>query len=80
MGLLYLITRLNGTGRIKEMAGRIKVNQVFSTNPHASPLRGRPKTDGVTTYKETLTNAKLKTRNRGKKTEPTGRSPLAFKA
>jgi hypothetical protein len=42
------------------MDGKRKVNQVFSNNPQASPLRGRPKTDGGTTYKETLTNTKIK--------------------
>ena len=34
------------------------------------------KTDGGTVFKQILINAKLKTRNRGQKTELTGKSPL----
>jgi hypothetical protein len=53
-----------------------RVSQVFNNNPQRRRLRGRPKTDGGTVYKQILINPKLQIGKRGQKTEMTGRSPL----
>ena len=41
------------------MGSTRKVSLVFNSNPQGSRLRGRPKTDGGTVYKQTLIKAKL---------------------
>jgi hypothetical protein len=40
---------------------------VVHNNPHGSRIRGRPKIDGGTVYKQILTDAKLKTGRTGQK-------------
>jgi hypothetical protein len=40
---------------------------VFNNNPEGSGLRGGPKTDGGTVYKQILVNAKLRGGKRDKK-------------
>jgi hypothetical protein len=62
-GDLYILSflrmsRLNWIGHVNSMR---KVSQVFNSNPQGSRLRGWPKTDGETVYKQKLINAKLKT-------------------
>jgi len=42
-----------------------QVGQVFNNNPQGSRLRGRKKSEGVTVYREILTDAELKTVYRG---------------
>jgi hypothetical protein len=47
------------------MGSTRKVSQVLNNNPQASRLKGRPKPDGGTVYKQILIDAKLKNVKRG---------------
>jgi hypothetical protein len=42
------------------MVSKTKVSQVFKNYPQGRQLRGRPKTDGGTVYKQILINVKLR--------------------
>jgi hypothetical protein len=50
------ISRLNWIGYASRMDNKRKVSRVFNNNPQRSRLRGRPKTDGGTVYKQILIN------------------------
>ena len=69
------VRRLNWIGHAKRMFRKRKVSQLFKNNPHGSPLRQRPKMDGIL-YKQVIINAKLQIGKRSQKAERTGRSPL----
>jgi hypothetical protein len=71
----FRISRLNWIGHVKRMFRKRNVSQLFKNNPHGSPLRQRPKIDGIL-YKQVIINAKLQIGKRNKKAERTGRSPL----
>ena len=51
---------MNWIGQVNRMDGKGKVSQVFDNNPQGSRVKGRPKTDGRSLYKQILVNAKLK--------------------
>ena len=55
------ISRLIWIGAVNRLDTKRKVSQVFNNNPQGSWLRGQPKTDSGTVYKEVLIDAKLKT-------------------
>jgi len=56
---------LNGIGHANRMDSKRKVIQIYNNNPQESRLRGRPKIDGGTVYKQILISLKLKTGKRG---------------
>jgi hypothetical protein len=53
------ISRFNWIGRVYRMNNKRKVSQVFNNNLQGSRLRGRPKTDGGTVYRQILIEGKL---------------------
>jgi len=64
--LLFLrISLLNWVGYVSRMDSKRKVSQVFNKNPQGSRLRGRPKTNVGTGYKQIIINAKLQIERRG---------------
>jgi hypothetical protein len=63
-------------GNVNRMDNKREVSQVFNNIAQGRWLRGRPRTDGGTVYKQILIDAKWKTRKGSQKTEVTGRSPL----
>ena len=48
------------------MDSKREASQVLNSNPQGRRLRGRPKTDGVTVYRQISTNTKLQTGKRRK--------------
>jgi hypothetical protein len=54
----FLLSRLNWIGRVNRMASKRQVSKVFNNNAQGIRLRGRPKRNGGTVYKQTLINAK----------------------
>ena len=70
------ISRLHCIGHVNRMDSKRKVSRVFNYNPQVSRLRGRPKTDGGTGYKQILIDTRVRSGKRRQETETTGRSAL----
>jgi len=56
------ISRLIWIGHDNRTDSNRKERQVFNNNPQRSLITGRPKTNGVTEYKQKLIDVKLKNR------------------
>jgi hypothetical protein len=68
--------RLNWISYFRRMDSNRTVSHMLHNNSQGRRLKGRPKTDGGTVYKQILINAKLQIGKAGQRTELTGRSQL----